>query len=168
MGTPGMPMVPGGGRRPAPYRGAQPQASNQAPKTQWVEDYFAYAFLFNNLLHGTSQQLNIQIQADSDFKWIKGEVFAVSAGAVVTDPLITVQILDQSNGRNLFQIPLPVSSVFGIGNLPHIEPVPRIFTARSAVQATVANFDAAADFTQLWLILEGTRIFEQAPLPGGQ
>jgi hypothetical protein len=157
-------MVPGGGgRRPAPYRGAQPLPQDQGPKTQWIEDYFAYAVLFTNLVHGTTQTQAIQIQADSDFKWIKGEYFAVSAGASVTDPQVTAQILDQTNGRNLFQIPLPVPSVFGIGTLPHIEPVPRIFNARSAIQFTVANVDAANDFSSLWLVLEGTRIFKQGP-----
>lgn len=131
---------------------------------QFVEDYFVYSVNFDDLDNGQSANGNIQIQADSDFKWISAVYYVTIADAVFTAearpmPNITVQITDGGSGRQLFSAPVPVPSVFGQGVLPYMLPIPRIFKARSSIVFAVANFDAAQDNYNLRLALIGTKIF---------
>lgn len=138
--------------------------ASPTPKIQYWEDFFVYDATFAALASLTSSQQNIQIQADSSFKWTAAAFYADIAAAAFTAsaqpiPNVTIQILDTGSGRQLFQDPIPVPSVFGSGQLPFILPVPRIFKARSAIQLTAANFDAAVDYN-LRLMLIGTKIFQ--------
>ncbi len=57
-----------------------------------------------------------------------------------------MQITDSGSGRNLFETPLPISAVFGTGELPFILPTPKLFAARSTINITVANFSAATEY----------------------
>lgn len=139
---------------------------SQAPTfdAQFVEDYFVYSIDFTNLDAGQSDNGQIQIQADSDFKWVSAIYYITIADAVFTAetrpmPNITVQITDSGSGRQLFNQPVPVPSVFGQGVLPYMLPIPRIFKARSSIAFAIANFDAAQDDYNLRLALVGTKIF---------
>lgn len=134
-----------------------------APRVQYWEDFFVYDISFLALLSGTSQQGSVAVQADSNFKWTAAAFQAdIAAAAYLSGttpiPNVTVQVLDTGSGRQLFQDPIPVSSIFGNGQLPFILPVPRIFKARSSIQITAANFDAGVDYN-LRLALIGTKIF---------
>ena len=145
-------------------RPMKPVGTPREQRRQSVEDLFSYTVFFDDLANGTTQNGNIQIQADSDFKWIKGEYFADIAGAAQTAdslvvPLVTVQITDSGSGRQLNNEPVPVSSLFGTGQLPYINPIPRIFKARSNIAFQVANFSAATTY-DLRLVLTGTKVFE--------
>lgn len=150
---------------PAPGSGMVRQA---APQVQFWETPFVYEMDFATLLHQTSQNGNIQIQADSDFKWSKATYFADIAGAVQTEAteviaLATLQIIDSGTGRQIFQNPIQVSSFFGRGSLPFILPVPYIFKQRSNLAFTVANYSAATDYANLRLSLIGSKIFTGSP-----
>lgn len=141
-------------------RGISPPARQGV---QRIEDFFTYQVSFDALLSLTSQDGNIQIQADSDFKWISGTYYATIADAAFVQqtqpiPNVTIQITDSGSGRQLLSAPIPVPSLFGIGVLPFIMPIPRIFKARSNISFTVANFDAAVDYN-LTVQLIGTKIF---------
>lgn len=142
----------------------RPIGTTRPQKRQSVEDLFSYTVFFDDLAASSTQNGNIQIQADSDFKWIKGQFFADIAGAPQTAdslviPLVTVQITDSGSGRQLNNEPVPVSSLFGSGQLPYINPIPRIFKARSNIAFQVANFSAATTY-DLRLVLTGTKVFE--------
>lgn len=114
-------------------------------------DFYTYEEDFTALVSGSSAQGSINIQADSDFVLQKLCYFADIAGAAQTNdsrvvPLVTLQIVDAGSGRQLFEAPAPVNSVFGYGALPFILPRPRVFFARSTVDISVANFSAATDY----------------------
>lgn len=146
----------------APQRNTQD--ARQTPRVQFVEDFFVYAVSIDDLDVGESLQANIQIQADADFKWTKAVYYATIADAVfdsgtVPIPNATVQMVDTGSGRQLFNQAIPIPSIFGTGQLPFILPVPRIFKARSSINFTIANFDAAQDNYNIDLMLIGSKIF---------
>lgn len=150
-------------------RSPQPSAQRAPePKVQYWESPFVYEVDFtstggNAAVHGTTQNGAIQIQADSDFKWIKSVYTADIAAAAFTQstqpiPNCTVQITDQGSGRVLFSNPIPVPAFFGFGYLPALLPIAYIFRARSSVSVQITNYDAAADYN-LRLSFVGTKIF---------
>lgn len=135
-----------------------------AMATQYIEDYFVYELDFTGLASGTSANASIQIQADSDFKWIKATHESNIANAGQTNdtrviPLVTIQITDTGSGRQLMSAATPIENIFGTGLLPFILPVPRIFRARSTLAVAVANFDAANTYN-LRLSFVGTKLFK--------
>lgn len=144
----------------------QPQArpAPAGPRVQYQEDYFVYTASFLALApNGTAQQA-IQVQADSDFKWVMSSYEADIAAAAFEQatapvPNVTLQIVDTGSGRQLFSNPIPIPSVFGTGQLPFVLPIPRIFKARSSIQLIAANFDAAVTYN-IRLSLIGTKIFQ--------
>lgn len=134
------------------------------PNKQWFEDFYVYDVDFFSLAPGASDNGNIQIQADSDFKWERAAFFASIAGGAQTlntlvMPLITLQMTDTGSGRNLFQTPIPITNVFGTGQLPFVLPLPRIFRARSSITFAVTNTSAATTY-DLNLSLIGYKLFE--------
>lgn len=157
-------MAPQRAPRPTRRNAGRGTSASPAFEAQYVEDYFVYSVNFADVDSGESADGNIQIQADSDFKWISGAYYCTIADAVFTAetrpmPNITVQITDSGSGRQLFSNPVPIPSVFGIGILPYMLPIPRIFKARSSIAFAVANFDAAQDNYNIRLALIGTKIF---------
>lgn len=141
----------------------RPPSAPPMPRVQYVEDYFVYNATFEAIAPADTQQANIQIQADSAFKWTKAALQADIDAAAYTEssrpiPLCTLQIVDSGSGRQLFFNALPVELVFGTGQLPFILPIPRIFQARSNISLTLANFDAATTYN-VRLALIGTKIF---------
>lgn len=132
-------------------------------RTQSHEDYYVYEVDFNGLAPGNQQNGNIQIQADSDFKWLTAAYHADIAAAAFTDdtrpiPNVTVAITDQGSGRQLTQNPVPIPSIFGTGRLPFVLPIPRVFRARSSIGIDVVNFDAAATYN-IRLSFIGTKLY---------
>lgn len=136
----------------------------QSQRRQTVEDFFTYETDFAALANGATATNNIQVQADSDFKWLKATAAADIAGAPQTEssiviPLVTILITDTGSGRQLMSAPVPIADIFGIGQLPFILPLPRIFRARSSISVTVANYSAATTYN-LRLSFIGTKIFQ--------
>lgn len=132
---------------------------------QYEEDFFIYTAFFPAIAPGDTQQQNIQVQADSHFKWIKATLQAdIAAAAYVNSakpiPLAALQIVDSGSGRQLFLNALPVEQMFGSGELPFILPIPRIFRARSNIALTLNNFDAAVTYN-IRLALIGTKMFSK-------
>lgn len=136
-----------------------------APSIQYVEDWFIYDLDVANLAAGATFNGNIQIQADSDFKLTKLTQFTdPNTGAAQTQsglevPLCNIQIVDTGSGRQLFSSPVAIGCVFGIGTLPFILPVPRIFKARSNIAISIANFSNATTY-DITLSFIGSKIFQ--------
>jgi len=131
---------------------------------QFTEDFTVYELDFLGLAAGTSANGSVQIQADSAFKWTKACYYAdIDAAAFQVDtqpvPNVSITIQDSGSGRSLFNLAVPVPSIFGFGTLPFILPIPRIFLARSSMAVTVQNFDAAATYN-LRLSFIGTKLFQ--------
>lgn len=130
---------------------------------KYVAEYAVYGVNFLALAPAATAEGQIQIQADSAFRWISAAFYATIANAAFTRqttpiPSVTIQITDNGSGRVLFNIPVPVPAVFGFGDLPYILPVPRQFKERSSVSFSVVNFDAAVTYN-LRLVLHGAKLF---------
>jgi len=118
-----------------------------------ARDFYTYEedFLEADLVAGATLNGSIEIQADSDFVWQKAAFFADLALAPQTEstrviPLVTVQLVDTGSGRNLLELAAPINSMFGVGALPFVLPIPRLFFARSTIQVQVNNFSAGTDY----------------------
>ncbi len=150
----------------------QPQGGGEfsiAGQRYVARDYFSYEEDFAGVGAGQSASGEILIQADSDFIWQKALFFADVAGAAqeagtLVFPLMTVQIQDTGSGRLFFEQPVPVPSAFGVGALPFILPVPRLFLARSTVLIEVANFSNATTYN-LRLTFAGTKAYPMGSAP---
>ena len=116
-----------------------------------ARDFYTYEedFLLADLIAGATLNGSIEIQADSDFVWQKACYFASTDLGVTQTfttrviPSVTIQLIDTGSGRNLFELAAPIPSMFGIGELPFVLPIPRLFFARSTVQVQVSNFNTA-------------------------
>lgn len=155
----------GGGRfgRLGQGNGPGNQAMPSGPQIL-AEDFYVYAIQFTALAANASSTGFIQIEADSDFYVQKLAYFSDLAGAAQTFntlvvPLVTVTIVDTGSGRQLMNTPIPINDIFGDGRLPYILPTPKLFVKNSRINFTVQNFSAATTYTNLWLCMEGKKIF---------
>lgn len=157
-----MAQAPSSGTPRMPVAG--PIATVNAPKVQYIEDFFIYELDVDDIVPGGIFNGNVQIQADSDFKLVKLALIADIAGAGQTAatriiPLCTMQLVDSGSGRQLFSLPVPLGAIFGDGQLPFILPVPRIFKARSNIAVTITNYSAAEEY-EIKMALIGNKIFQ--------
>lgn len=91
----------------------------------------------------------INIQADADFVIEKLTYAADIAGAAVTvstypAPNVLVQLISSGSGQQLFQNPIPLTSIFGRGELPFILPFPRVLPANSQLQINLTSNEAVS------------------------
>lgn len=112
-------------------------------------DFFVYEAEAVTIAVGGNVTDTIQIQADADFILQKLSYQADNAGAQTSVsarivPNVNVQITDTGSSRRLFFAPVPISSVFGTGELPFILPNPRLFRKTGVIQVDFTSFEAAA------------------------
>ena len=141
-----------------------PQFRNPATSVKFDEDFFVYQFPnFTSLAVGGNQTQSVIIQADSDFLIEKLTFQADLAGVAQNDstrviPNVTVLITDTGSGRQLSNVAVPITSLFGTGQEPFILPRPKRIAARSTLQAIVVSFEAVSVPT-IRLSLIGRKIF---------
>ena len=138
-------------------------ASPRAPKVQYVKDWFIYRGQALALAPAAVANVNITIQADSDFELVKlAQMSDIAAAAQLSStlviPLVTMQLVDGGSGRQLFSDPIPMGAIFGGQGLPYILPVPRIFKARSNIALTLTNYDAGVTYNLRFAFM-GAKIF---------
>jgi hypothetical protein len=134
--------------------------------SQYIEDFFVYELDFTSgIASGASSSSSIQVQADSDFKWLKAAQFTVSSASTADQqygtwvmPSLSIQITDSGSGRQLFLNSMPLPSIFGNANLPAVLPLPRIFKARSNIAVTLTNFSSVNTYYPR-LSFIGTKLF---------
>lgn len=112
-------------------------------------DFFVYQAEAVTIPAGGNITDTIQIQADADFILQKLTYQADNAAAQEDAstrvlPNVLVQITDTGSSRRLFFEPVPVTSVFGTGELPFILPNPRLFRKTGVIQIDFTSFEAAA------------------------
>lgn len=130
-----------------------------------VRDFFTYEIDFTAIAAagGTSQN-SFTVQADSNFLWQYGAQVTDIAAAAYTEstrpvPLLQCTIQDASSGRQLMSNAVPVSSLFGTGQLPFLLPSPRFFRAQTQVTVNLVNFSAATIYN-IKLSFIGTKFFK--------
>lgn len=131
-----------------------------------VRDFFIYELDFASIAASGTASSSFTVQADSNFLWQYGAFFADIAGATQTDssrvvPAISATILDTSSGRQLMSAAVPITSLFGTGQLPFLLPTPRFFRAQTQVTVNLTNFSAATAYV-LKLQFIGTKFFKFA------
>lgn len=113
------------------------------------DDFFIYTpGKFVTLGAGATLTQNINIQADSDFCLQKLTFQADLAGVAQTAsgvivPNVNVLITDSGSGRQLMNNVLPLTLIFGTGQIPFILPKPKWFAANSNVVIALTSFEAA-------------------------
>jgi hypothetical protein len=144
-----------------PFSG-QPIAQEQNP--YFARDFFVYEVDVLALGPGQSTTQTFTIQADSDFLWTKGAYYVDNGSAPTAStrilPQCTVLIQDTGSGRNLMSSAVPVSSLFGTGELPMILPRQRLFVARAQVQVVMSNFNTV-DTYNMRLSFIGEKAFRR-------
>ena len=137
---------------------------------KFTSDYFVYGVgpapngIIGNLAANAQANSQINIQADSDFEWDYSTVYAEIAGATLTtafdniDIPVTVLITDGGSGRQLFNQPIPITTLCGLGRLAYVLPQKRIFMGKSTVNFFFTNLSATA-INNLMFSLHGRKIF---------
>lgn len=143
---------------PQPSR-VPPQVAQEKIST----DFFVYNVVFNALAAGTSQTGNIQIQADSDFEIQKltAQILQVLGTAESTTEVqaLSALVTDTGTGRQLSDIAVPLSNLFGTAQLPFILPNTKIMKARSILAIQVSNYAVGIDYERIQLSFIGRKIF---------
>lgn len=135
------------------------------PRSLWgkVKDFFGYTVNFtgtNILAASTSQSLQTTVQNDSAF-------IIIAALATVTDSTDatrltfvpqTVQIQDQSAGRNFFDAATHYHNVFGTAEAPAYWTLPRLVKAGSTLTTTLNNLEATA--RNVRIVYLGFKVFK--------
>lgn len=110
-------------------------------------DAFVYAPPnFLNLLPGGSDQQTFTVQSDADFLalHLTGEAVDEADEGVRpfgNNPPVTVQVLDQGSGRQLFNRPIRWTSVVGTAERPYYFGRPKFFKQLAEVTVTLSNND---------------------------
>lgn len=134
--------------------------------TNRPKDWFCYPVRFTAVAPADADTLTVQIDAASDFyltaltqfSTVNGVTAVLDASTYVV-PQVTVQIQDQGSNRNLFNAAVPLVLIAGDGNHPHRLIHPRLFYRNSAISITLTNFEATNTYSNIWLNLEGFRIY---------
>jgi hypothetical protein len=121
-------------------------------------DFFIYEVDFLALAPGASQTNNFTVQQEADFLLTKITMIAVNTNLPQT-PLCTIMINDTGSGRNLMSSNVPLSSMFGDGQLPFILPRQRLFVASSVVNITLTSFDTTDTYSSIRLTFVGEKAF---------
>lgn len=129
---------------------------------KYIPDHFIYSAVVQGLAAGASASALINIEANSDFVWLKSAYFAEIAGGAQTDstrviPLVKVAITDSGSGVNLQNIPVSISSLAGHEGLPLNLSQPRTFSANSNISLTFSNYSAATTYANVELNFIGYR-----------
>jgi hypothetical protein len=113
-----------------------------------ARDFFAYNTIHSAIPVSGSNTQVININADSDFQIEKLTFWADTALQSQTAdtrflPFATVLIIDTGSGRQFTDQPIPITSLFGTGEIPFVLKQPKILSARTSVSVLVANLDTA-------------------------
>jgi hypothetical protein len=146
-----------------------PMPTSRQPDVQYVKDWYIYEFSTlasapSGIAPGGSLLGNIQIDADSDFELTKlamaANTNASDTPIVPAETFLNLLIVDSGSGRQLFSNPVPVSALFGSGELPSILPVPRRFSARSNIALTITNYSQGLTYDAYFSFM-GAKVFSQ-------
>jgi len=126
-----------------------------------AKEFFVYTAALSSLAAGTSQAVQVNVEADSDFMINKIMQYCTdtsATGTVLANPNLTVQITDSASGRTIFDSAQPISSIAGSGELPFVPPVAKLLRAKSTLTVTFANRTAATIYN-IALSFAGTKLY---------
>lgn len=134
------------------------------PQAQIDTEFFTYQSARKSVAAGsTSVTDSITIQSDADFLIEKLAYVADNAGGAITDssriiPNIRVLLTSGTSSAQLMSVPVPISALFGTGQLPFILPKPFFLRASSTMQIQYSS-DEAALTLNVQLSFIGRKVF---------
>lgn len=120
-------------------------------------DFFSYNAAIENVATGATGQATVQVQSDSDFVMTYMSAQVISAGAVVGNPLLTVQVTDTGTGKTFFSSEVFMSLAFGSGGFPFLLPAPRVIAPNTNLLVNLTNTSAATYTT--YFSFFGVRVY---------
>lgn len=129
-----------------------------------VQEFFVYTASFGSIAANGNGTVQINIESDSQFVVQKLAYFVTdAAGTTQTNdsrilPNLTIQITDTGSGRNLQNEALPVTSICGEGDLPHILSTPKTFKANSIITTVLTNF-GSDNLDNVFINFIGKKVF---------
>lgn len=107
--------------------------------------------------------VNVAITADAPFLIVNSTYEADVAGSAVTAssyvyPLMSVLLTDTGSNRQMMDVAVPVTSIFGNGQFPYVWPEPKLMPANSVLQVQVTSFEAA-NTNRLRLSFNGYKLY---------
>lgn len=146
-----------------------PRAAAGPQAQAWLR-YYEYNTSFLNVTVNTGTgNGQIQLQNDADFYMtqIKAAVFDHTAGTIIDEALVTLQITDGGSNFPLFFAPEAISLVSGSAQLPYVLPVPYRFRKASTIVFAVADIRAAGGHnSDIYITLAGYKKFQPGTQPG--
>lgn len=138
-----------------------------APPRVLAEEYFIYKLEFAGAPIGalTRKQIRfLQFEADADFLIQKHAyfidivpLFGQTLGSQPV-PLIDVLIIDTGSGRQMTNVPTPLTTYFGDGRLPYILPTPKLYTKATRLRVEINNFGNQA-YSFFEISFHGKKVF---------
>jgi len=131
------------------------------------KDVYTYASTVIDIPFSETRDDSINIQADADFIIHKLTMFAIDRALPTlsqqTDatriiPNVTVQLTDQGSGRQLFNQPVHIGSIFGTGSLPFILPAPRRIASNSVLALNYENLSTTVSY-DIYLSFVGLKYY---------
>ena len=126
---------------------------------RFTVDHYIYTAEIATLAPGATLTTNIQVEANSNFVWVKSSFAALTGGALTDAPQVKNAIIDSGSGLNLQNIPVDLTALAGQRGLPLVLPQEREFNANSNVQFTFQNYSAATTYDRVSLALIGYKKF---------
>lgn len=125
---------------------------------------FTQTFLIASLAAGASLTVTTSIDASAAFVWQSTSYFSTIANAAQTDatrvlPLIRMQITAGGSSRQLFDQPIPISSIAGHDGEPKPLPTPFLVQNNSNLSGQFTNFDADATYVNTVVVCHGFRVY---------
>lgn len=145
------------------------------PRELWnvYKTFFVYEQDFIPLASQATTVGTIQIQADSHFlcTQVTALVTDITNTTVINSPSNAnasgklVLITDVGSAMPLSQVPIPLESLFGTGQLPGVLSIPKLFRASGSIAIQIQNLIATAHNVRLSFL--GIRLYPNIPASGG-
>lgn len=136
-----------------------------------VQEFFVYTANFGQILADSNNTVQINIESDSQFVVQKLTFFVTGTDLSISQtdstriiPNLTIQIVDTGSGRNLQNDAIPLSSIAGEGDLPHILSTPKTFKANSIITTNLTNF-GTDPYENVFVNYIGKKVFAIAASP---
>lgn len=121
---------------------------------------FTYVSRITTLAPGATASDTINIQADSEFNWVKTAFYASISNAGQTEsskviPNVTVSITDTGSGRNYQDKAVNLQCMAGSEGLPYVNPIVNVFNPKATVVITYTNNSGSDTYSEISLALQG-------------
>lgn len=133
-------------------------------QTRIVRFPYTYNAKVTAIATAATSTVNVQIDAAAPFLIVNQTFEADLAGVAQTSgalifPNVTVLLTDTASNRQMMDVAVPITSIFGNGQFPYILPEPKLMPANSVLSVAFTSFEAAATPT-IRLSFNGYKLYQ--------